>query len=141
MVALACVLALASADSATVGASALHLRRSLHISNTDIGLLVTVTPWSRRSASLPFGVMADRFRRTRTLGLTVLAWGVAMVWSATVSSFDKLLLARLALGLVTAAAGPIVASLVGDYFQAPNGAASTATSSPASCRGPAWASP
>ena len=68
-------------------------------------------------ASLPFGVMADRFRRTRTLGLAVLAWGVAMVWSATVSSFGKLLLARLALGVVTAAAGPIVASLVGDYFE------------------------
>ena len=94
MVALACVLALASADSATVGASALCLRRSLHISNTDIGLLVTVSSLVAAVASLPFGVMADRFRRTRTLGLAVLAWGVAMVWSATVSSFGKLLLAR-----------------------------------------------
>ncbi len=117
VVALACVLALASADSATVGASALYLRRSLHISNTDIGLLVTVSSLVAAVASLPFGVMADRFRRTRTLGLAVLAWGVAMVWSATVSSFGKLLLARLALGVVTAAAGPIVASLVGDYFE------------------------
>ena len=53
VVALACVLALASADSATVGASALYLRRSLHISNTDIGLLVTVSSLVAAVASLP----------------------------------------------------------------------------------------
>jgi MFS family permease len=117
VVALACVLALASADSATVGASALYLRRSLHISNTDIGLLVTVSSLVAAVATLPFGVMADRWHRTRTLGFAIVAWGVAMLWSASVSSFGKLLLARLALGVVTAAAGPIVASLVGDYFE------------------------
>src|SRR5207253_10943878 len=41
-----------------------------------------------------------------------------MIWSATVSSFGELLLARVFLGGVTAAAGPLVASLVGDYFPA-----------------------
>jgi MFS family permease len=117
VVALACVLALSSADGATVGASAQPLRRALHISNTDIGLLVTVSSLVAALASLPFGVIADRFRRTRTLGLAVGTWGVAMLWSATASSFGRLLLARLALGAVTAAAGPIVASLVGDYFE------------------------
>src|SRR5436853_7040428 len=39
-----------------------------------------------------------------------------MVWSATVPNFHQLLLARVFLGGVTAAAGPLVASLVGDYF-------------------------
>src|SRR5436853_1430055 len=39
-----------------------------------------------------------------------------MVWSATVPNFHQLLLARVFLGAVTAAAGPMVASLVGDYF-------------------------
>src|SRR5205814_10400422 len=42
----------------------------------------------------------------------------AMIWSATGSSFGELLLARVFLGGVTAAAGPLVASLVGDYFPA-----------------------
>ena len=40
---LAAVLALASADSATVGASAIELRQALHINNFDIGLLIAVT--------------------------------------------------------------------------------------------------
>src|SRR3984957_6715121 len=117
IVTLACVLAMSSADAATVGAAAAPLRSALHIDNTDIGLLVTVSSLVAAVASLPFGVLADRWRRTRTLGLAVGTWGVAMLWSATASSFGRLLLARVVLGAVTAAAGPIVASLVGDYFE------------------------
>jgi predicted MFS family arabinose efflux permease len=115
---LAAVLALSSADAATVGASATELRSSLHISNTDIGLLVSVTSLVAAFASIPFGILADRVRRTWTLAAAIVLWGVAMIWSATVPSFDRLLLARLFLGGVTAAAGPLVASLVGDYFAA-----------------------
>jgi MFS family permease len=48
----------------------------------------------------------------------IVVWGGAMIWSATVSTFDELLLTRVLLGGVTAAAGPLVASLVGDYFAA-----------------------
>jgi len=116
IVLLAAVLALSSADATTVGAAATPLRHSLGISNTDIGLLVTVTSLVAALTSLPFGVLADRVRRTRMLGASIVLWGVAMIWSATVSSFGDLLVTRVALGAVTAAAGPVVASLVGDYF-------------------------
>ncbi len=114
---LAAILALSSADAATVGAAASPLRTALHISNTDIGLLVTVSSLVAAVASLPFGVMADRFRRTRILGFAVATWGGAMIWSAMVSTFGGLVLSRVVLGAVTAAAGPMVASLVGDYFE------------------------
>jgi predicted MFS family arabinose efflux permease len=113
---LASVLALSSADATTVGASATQLRHALDISNTDVGLLVSVTSIVAAIMSLPFGVLADRVRRTTTLGIAIVLWGVAMIWSAAVPDFGQLLLARLALGAVTAAAGPFIASLVGDYF-------------------------
>jgi MFS family permease len=113
---LACVLALASADTATVGAAAGPLRRALGVSNTDIGLLVTVTALVGALFSLPFGMLADRLRRTWILGFALLTWGAAMLWSATASSFGQLLLTRACLGAVTAAAGPVAASLVGDWF-------------------------
>src|SRR5438552_8574681 len=64
VVLLAAVLGLASADAVTVGASATALRGALHISNTDIGLLVSVTSLVGAMATLPFGVLADRVRRT-----------------------------------------------------------------------------
>jgi MFS family permease len=118
IVLLAAVLALSSADTATVGASATSLRAALHISNTDVGLLVTVTSLVAAAASLPSGVLADRVRRTWTLGGAIVLWGAAMIWSAVVPTFGDLLLARVFLGGVTAAAGPLVASLIGDFFPA-----------------------
>jgi MFS family permease len=116
IVVLAAVLGLSGADAATVGASATELRSGLHITNTDIGLLVAVSSLVGAFATLPFGVLADRVRRTRVLGATIVLWGAAMLWSATASNFTDLLWARLFLGAVTASAGPIVASLVGDWF-------------------------
>jgi MFS family permease len=110
------VLALSSADSATVGAAATSLRSALHIDNADIGLLVAVNAIVAAIASVPFGVLADRIRRTTTLGLSIVLWGACMIWSATVSSFGGLLLTRLALGIATASAGPAVASMIGDWF-------------------------
>jgi MFS family permease len=110
------VLALSSADTATVGASATSLRHALGISNFDIGLLVAVNAVVAAVASLPFGVLADRVRRTTTLGLSIVLWGVCMVWSATVHSFGHLILARSFLGIATASAGPVVASMLGDWF-------------------------
>jgi MFS family permease len=116
IVVLACVLALSSADSATVGASAIALRHSLKIDNTDIGLLVAVSSGVAALFSLPFGMLADRVHRTGMLAIGIVTWGAAMVWSATAGSFERLLVARTALGALTAVAGPVVASLVGDWF-------------------------
>ena len=116
IVVLAAILGLSGADAATVGASASELRQGLHITNTDVGLLVAVSSLIGAVASLPFGVLADRVTRTRVLGATIVLWGVAMLWSATASDFTELLWTRLFLGAVTASAGPMVASLVGDWF-------------------------
>jgi MFS family permease len=110
------VLALSSADTSTVGAAAVQLRHALHIGNADIGLLVAVTSLVGAVFSVPFGVLADRARRTWILAFCIVVWGVAMIWSATAGSFSQLLLARLFLGAVTASTGPIAASLVGDWI-------------------------
>ena len=72
---LAGVLALSSADAATVGAAAIQLRQHLHIDNTDIGLLVTVSSLVGAIAAIPFGMLADHLRRTWTLSFAVVLWG------------------------------------------------------------------
>jgi len=114
----AAVLALNSADVATVGASATQLRQGLHISNSDIGILVAVTAVVAAVFSVPFGFLIDRFNRIRVLTTTVVLWGLVMLASAAVGTFGQLVLIRLVLGAMTAAAGPAVASLVGDFFPA-----------------------
>jgi MFS family permease len=115
---LAAVLALDGADKGTVSATADDLKHAFALSNTDIGLLLTVPSLVGAICTLPFGVLADRVRRTRLLAISVATWGVAMLASGAADSFSWLLLSRVALGAVTATAGPAIASLSGDFFPA-----------------------
>jgi predicted MFS family arabinose efflux permease len=114
----ACVLALESADLAAVGAAGPQLKSSLHISNTQLGLLAAISTFVGALATVPVGALTDRVRRVSLLAAAVGLWGLAMVLSAASQGYGWLLLSRLALGAVTAAAGPAVASLTGDFFPA-----------------------
>ena len=112
------VLALASADAATIGAVAGELQPALHIDNTEVGLLNSVTLLAGALAVLPVGFLVDRVNRIKMLAFSIFLWSVASFWSGLVGSYGNLLLARVALGAVTATAGPAIASLTGDYFPA-----------------------
>src|SRR5579875_2752277 len=112
----AAVLALDSADKATIGANATQLKAGLGIDNTDIGLLIAVSSLVGALATLPAGVLVDRTNRTRLLALAIATWAVAMILSGLATSFLFLLMTRLALGAVTAVSAPAIASMIGDYF-------------------------
>lgn len=113
---LAAVLALQGADTATIGAAATQLEPGLHIGNTQLGLLVTVSAAVGAVATLPFGALADRVERVPMLTTAIFAWALALAVSGAAQSFDMLLITRLGLGVVVAVTGPVVASLVGDLF-------------------------
>jgi len=118
VIVLACVLGLDSADQATIGATAVQLERALHIGNTEVGLLVTVSTGIGALATLPIGALTDRVNRTRLLAGAIVVWSAAMLLSGASGSFLMLLITRLALGAVIATASPLVASLTGDLFPA-----------------------
>jgi MFS family permease len=112
------VLALSGADAATVGAVAPQLEHSLHIGNTKIGLLSSVALLVGAVFTIPIGLLVDRIKRIPMLSVSILLWSLASLASAFAGSYSSLLLTRLALGAVTATAGPAIASLTGDYFPA-----------------------
>ena len=114
----AAVLALAGADSATIGAAAPQLERALHIGNTALGLLSSAGLLSGALFVIPVGMAVDRVRRMPMLSISIVLWSIASLASAFAGSYSTLLLTRLALGAVTATAGPAIASLTGDYFPA-----------------------
>jgi len=116
IVVLACVLGLDSSDKATVGTNATQLEQGLHIGDTQIGLLLAVSSLVGAVATVPLGALVDRSNRTRVLSFAIIAWAVAMALSGCSTGFVFLLITRMALGAVTAIAGPAVASLIGDYF-------------------------
>jgi MFS family permease len=114
----AAVLALESADLAAVGAAGPQLQGALRISNTQLGLLAAISTFVGALVTVPFGALADRMRRVTLLAGAIALWGVAMAAGAGAQDYGWLLLSRLGLGAVTAAAGPAVASLTGDFFAA-----------------------
>ena len=115
---LACILALDSADKATLGAVAAQLEPALHINNLEIGLLVAVTVASSALLTLPFGILVDRFNRRNLLVVGIALWSLAMIWCGAATSYETLFAARLALGIVMAIGSPAIASLIGDCFKA-----------------------
>lgn len=118
VVLLAAVLGLSSADTGAISAVAPQLERYFHIGNVDIGLLVTVSAITAALGMLPVGWVTDRWNRTRLVTVAVVLWGLAELLSAVSPSFTFLLMVRLALGAMTAVAGPTLASLTGDLFPA-----------------------
>ena len=117
-VTLAAVLGLNGADTGTISSTTGNLERAFHVGNTQIGLLLTVVGLIGALFTIPAGILTDRTRRTRLLGGSIAVWAVATVVSGAATSYLWLLLARVALGVVTATTGPAIASLTGDYFPA-----------------------
>lgn len=115
---LAAVLSLSGADTGTISATAGNLERAFHVGNTQIGVLLSVVGLVGALCTIPAGILADRTRRTRLLAGSIVIWAAATVLSGAASSYLWLLLARVGLGAATAVAGPVLASLTGDYFPA-----------------------
>ena len=111
-----CVLALSSAQISTIGAVAPQLESSLRLDNTQIGLLNSVTLIVGAVAVIPVGLIVDRIRRIPVLSISIALWSVATILGAIASTYGTLLLTRVILGVVSASAGPAIASLTGDYF-------------------------
>src|ERR687886_2410974 len=103
------VLALSGADAATVGAVAPQLEHSLHIGNTEIGLLSSVALLVGAVFTIPVGLLVDRIRRIPMLSLSIVLWSFASLLGAFSGSYSSLLVSRLLLGAVTATAGPAIA--------------------------------
>jgi MFS family permease len=117
IVLLALVVGLQSADAGTVGALVVPLKQSLHINDIQVGLLVTVSTGVGALATLLAGALADRTVRVRLLWVALLACSAAMALSAAAPSYGWLLACRVGLGAAMAVSGPVVASLIGDYFR------------------------
>jgi MFS family permease len=55
-------------------------------------------------------------RQATSASVSILLWSVTTMLGALAGSYGTLLLSRVLLGLVSATAGPAIASLTGDYF-------------------------
>lgn len=115
---LAGVIGLGEAVTSTISATANNIEAAFHIGNAEFGLLATVASLVAALFMVPFGMLADRTWRTRLLAGIVALWTLAIVAAGFATSYPWLLAATAALGVMSGAAAPIVASLTGDFFPA-----------------------
>lgn len=115
---LALVLVLDYADRTLVGALGPTLKQVFDLSNFQLGLLAAAFSFIGAGATIPFGMLTDRFSRTILLALGIGLWCVALGFVGAAISFGMLFGARLFLGAVAAITGPTTPSLVGDLVPA-----------------------
>lgn len=94
------------------------LREEFSATDTQLGALqfwlqVFLAVWT-----IPFGLLGDRFSRTRIIAFGVVFWSVATFLSGVAQTFVMLLIARALVGLGEAAYGPAAQSMISGAFDA-----------------------
>jgi MFS family permease len=88
------------------------------LSDTQLGLTVSVFVVVSAIATIPAGWVADHYRRTRVMGWTLLSWSGLILLSATAVNFANLLVARAFMGIGQAVDDPASTSYLGDSYPA-----------------------
>jgi MFS transporter, Spinster family, sphingosine-1-phosphate transporter len=92
------------------------LKTDFGLSDFELGLLGTVFMIVHAIASVPLGILADKWIRKNIISFGVIVWSVATFFSGLVSNFHQLLAARSIVGIGEAAYGPSATSLLADKF-------------------------
>ncbi len=92
------------------------LKREFGLSDTALGILSGSYLASVTVFTVPFGVLADRFDRTRIIAWGTMAWGVTMIFTGLSGGFAMLLIGRMALGMWDPCDNPTSQSLLADYY-------------------------
>ncbi len=93
------------------------IKADLGLSDTQMGLLLgPAFAILYASAGLPLGWLADRYRRTRIVGIGVGLWSIATAASALASNFWHLFAARVGVGVGEATLAPCALSMISDSF-------------------------
>jgi ABC-type branched-subunit amino acid transport system ATPase component/sugar phosphate permease len=92
------------------------LKQEFGLSDTALGALsgsylVVVT-----IGTVPFGILADRRRRTRIIAWGTAAWGMTMIWTGLARNYASLLASRMVLGAWDPCDNPTSQSLLADYY-------------------------
>jgi MFS family permease len=93
------------------------IKADLELSDGQIGLLLgPAFAIFYATMGLPFGWLADRYRRTWIIGAGFLAWSIATFASGLTRNFGQLFAARMSVGVGEATLSPCAMSLIADSF-------------------------
>jgi MFS family permease len=115
LVALAGTQFIQSGEIQSMGFAVDGIQKAFHVSDFTIALIPIAMNVVGIAGVLPFGVLADRWKRNLLLAVGTVIWTIAMGLTGLATSFLFLLLARMWVGGLEANS-PAAISLIGDYW-------------------------
>lgn len=93
------------------------ITESLHINDAQFGLLTSVFLWVYGILSPFAGFLADKFKRSRVIIISLFVWSAVTWLTAHATTFNELLLTRALMGLSEACYIPAALALITDYHR------------------------
>src|SRR5574337_2017927 len=76
-----------------------HLKQEWHLSDKELGGLVSIVSVTVALAGIPIALIADRFSRVKSIFVMAAAWSLASISCMFTGSFGQLMAARAMVGL------------------------------------------
>jgi len=86
-------------DRSAVAVGNPEIRADLHLSYSQMGLLLATFAWAYGLAQIPAGAAVDRLGPRRAMGFAMVLWSAAQIGAGFVSTLGQFVAARLALGV------------------------------------------
>src|SRR5258708_7047558 len=94
-----------------------NLQVEFHVTDFQLGLLGTVFMLVHSLATLPLGILADRYQRKTIITINVGFWSIATFASGLAYSFKALLGIRSVVGIGEAGYAPAATAMISDDFE------------------------
>jgi MFS family permease len=125
-------------DRGNLATAAPLMKDELHLSGSQIGILLSAFFWTYIPCQLLAGWLAERISAYRTLALGVAIWSVATAASGLATSFALLIVLRLVLGIGECAAFPCSSKLLARHLPVEKLGAANGTIATGLALGPAF---
>jgi len=95
-----------------------HLKAEWHLSDAQLGVLVSVVSVTVALGTFPLAFLVDRWSRVKSIALMAIVWSLATLACGLSRNFGQLLIARSVIGLGEAGYGPAGGALLSTIFPA-----------------------
>nr|WP_216858869.1 MFS transporter [Caballeronia novacaledonica] len=92
------------------------LKTQWKLSDTHLGTISSVVPFTVGLLTLPFSIFADRWGRVKSIALMAGLWSVATLGCAIASTYEEMLVARFFVGVGEAAYGSVGIAILVNIF-------------------------
>jgi sugar phosphate permease len=92
------------------------LRSQLHLTPTQIGVILSAFSWSYAIAQIPAGLVASRLKPRRTYLIALWLWCILLILTTTATSYGAWIAFRIPFGLAEAVTWPAASVLLSRWF-------------------------